>query len=60
MVSRKVAHLSSVDLPDPDGPIMLTTSPWSTPKLMSLSTSSPSKFFLMFFISSIMLPASYL
>ena len=59
MVSRKVVHLSSVDLPEPEGPIMLTTSPLSTPKLMSFSTSSPPKLFLMFFISSIITLPSY-
>ena len=54
MVSRKVAQRKSVDLPEPDGPMMLTTSPLSTLKLMSFSTSWSPKCFLMFFISRIM------
>ena len=37
--SSRLTQRSSVDLPDPDGPITHTTSPWSTWKSMPLSTS---------------------
>ena len=38
-VSRRLTHRSSVDLPEPDGPMTTTTSRRSTWKSMPLSTS---------------------
>ena len=40
MVSSSVAHRNSVDLPEPDGPMIDTTCPSSTERLMSVSTSA--------------------
>ena len=37
--SSRFTQRSRVDLPEPDGPITQTTSPWSTWKSMPLSTS---------------------
>lgn len=41
-----------VYMPEPEGPMILKTSPSSTSREISLRTSSPSKFFLMCFISN--------
>ena len=38
MVSRRLMVRHSVDLPEPEGPMMTSTSPLSTSRLMSLST----------------------
>src|SRR5690606_36628978 len=37
--SRNVMHRRGVDLPEPLGPMMTTTSPWATRRLMPRSTS---------------------
>ena len=39
-------HLSSVDLPEPEGPIMAKTSPFSTFREISFKTTLSSKLFL--------------
>ena len=55
--SKNVAQRSNVDLPEPDGPRIETTSPSSTARLISCSTSKSSpKLFLIFFISKILMP----
>ena len=58
MVSRNVAQRRSVDLPEPDGPMMLTTSPFSTDREMSFRTSfmppvEAGKLLFILFISNI-------
>ena len=51
-VSRPVAQRSNVDLPEPEGPIILRTSPLSTSREMSRRTSRAPKLFFMCFISN--------
>ena len=45
-------HLSNVDLPDPEGPIMDNTSPFSTLKEISFNTTLSPKLFLRFLTSN--------
>ena len=52
LVSKPVMHLSNVDLPEPDGPIIHKTSPLSTLREISFNTSFLSKLFLRFLISN--------
>ena len=52
MVSKNVAQRSRVDFPEPEGPIMDTTSPSSTKRLISFNTCKSPKDFSMFFISN--------
>ena len=51
-VSKSVMHLSNVDLPDPDGPIMDNTSPFSTLKEISFNTTLSPKLFFRFLTSN--------
>ena len=50
--SRRVAHLKNVDLPEPDGPIIATTSPSLTSIDISFNTSRLPNVFFTCFISS--------
>ena len=52
-LSRKFRHLKSVVLPEPEEPIMASTSPFSREKSSPFNTSVSPKFFFMFFTSSI-------
>ena len=47
--------LKKVDLPEPDGPIIITFSPLSTLRFIPFKTSFPSKLLHIFFTSSIFL-----
>ena len=58
MVSSIVAHRSSVDLPEPEGPMMETTSPSLTEREISFRISTPSKLFFICSICSRILPSS--
>ena len=51
--SNKLIHLKSVDLPHPEGPIIDTTSPSKTLKLIPFYTCNLLKLFFIFLISSI-------
>ena len=59
-VSSRFTHRSSVDLPEPDAPIMLITSPFSTEKSMSRSTSWLPKALERWFICNIVSAMSFL
>ena len=49
--SRPVMHLSRIDFPDPEGPMIDNTSPFSTLREISFKTTLSPKLFLRFFIS---------
>ena len=51
IISSIAAHRSSVDFPDPDGPMIESTSPSSTLREISFNTSRSPKLFLTWFIS---------
>ena len=50
---------SNVDFPEPEGPIMLSTSPSLQDREIPFRISSPENAFRIFFISKIAMPLSY-